>query len=489
MDQFLLSPDVAVQQATQTQSVNNSVSDNNGESFNPILEEAITGQHSLTDGQQEPGNQEQVGFEKENGINNISDLTAGSMAKVLNGSTTAIENANTNLLNESMQSASPAQTAMPETIPALSANILASSAPALPPETELVSPEFPAQVKVANPSVRNETTTPTGSASKAETILLQQIQQIIDEGKNIGAITIKNANTPAASKTDQIDNLQTLSSPVLNETDTEVIQIRQAATSQLLPGEQKTFTVNNVKPESGRQEVAEQFLNAKIGEAHTDTQGQSTNQQSDPNGSEGQNKSGILSSTPPAPAIASETVPGETTFSHQLRSSELGTNPTTGAIEGKFAPGATHVVPEKELVDNLVQRFNVNPRLQTSKLTLQLHPAELGQIKIDILVKGDSISANIVAQSRQVMETLDKNMNRLRGVLEDQGFNIDNFDITLHTDSDKQQNLFQEHFDSQQQFAASSKKSSVPTEDSFDTLLDSEIPDTEDNNSGLNVTA
>ena len=159
------------------------------------------------------------------------------------------------------------------------------------------------------------------------------------------------------------------------------------------------------------------------------------------------------------------------------------------SVEGKFAPGATQIVPEKELIDNLVQRFNVNPRLQTSKLTLQLHPAELGQLKIDILVKGDSISANIVAQSQQALETLEKHMNRLRGVLEDQGFNIDTFEITLQADSDNQQNLFQEHFDSQQQFATNSRKTSGQPEDSFDTLLDSEELDSLHEKSGLNVTA
>ena len=227
----------------------------------------------------------------------------------------------------------------------------------------------------------------------------------------------------------------------------------------------------------------------KIGEAQTDSQEQTTSQQSEQKGSDGQNKGGILNATASATQVVTETVPSETSFSHQLRSSELGTNPTTVSVEGKFAPGATHIVPEKELVDNLVQRFNVNPRLQTSKLTLQLHPAELGQIKIDILVKGDSISANIVAQSQQVLETLDKNMNRLRGVLEDQGFNVDNFEITLQTDSDKQQDLFQEHFDSQQQFSTNSKKTSTQAEDSFDTLLDSEELDSEHEKNGLNVTA
>lgn len=470
MEQFLLSPDAAVQRTPQTQSVNNAAPENDGESFNPILEEAVAGQESLPGSQQEPGNQAQSELSEGQGENGTPEFATTSIENIFGGQPVTAEIVKPLILNQSQQ---------PTTLPTA----------ALTPTTEIVEPKIFAQINVDSPSLATQPTTPAGSASKAETILLQQIQQIIDEGKNIGAITIKSSNASTAGNKEQIDNLQMLSSPVLNETETETIQVRQSVMTQLLPGEQKTFTANNSKPESGRQEVTEQFLNAKIGEAQTDSQGQTTNQQSEQKGSNGQNKGGILDATASTTPVVTETSPSETSFSHQLRSSELGTNPTTVGVEGKFAPGATQVVPEKELVDNLVQRFNVNPRLQTSKLTLQLHPVELGQIKIDILVKGDTISANIVAQSQQVLETLDKNMNRLRGVLEDQGFNVDNFEITLQTDSDKQQNLFQEHFDSQQQFAANSRKTSLQAEDSFDALLDSEEPDTEDKESGLNVTA
>ena len=535
MEQFLLSPDVAVQRTPQTQSINNAAPENDGESFNPILEEAVAGQQSLSDSQQEPGDQVQSALSEgisENGtphlpaafienilseqpienilseqpiknilseqpIENILSeqpieniLSEQPIENILSEQPIAAEIVIPLILNQGQQPTAPTQTTHTLTTPAQTTLTQATlPAAALTPTTETVTPEIFTQAKVHTPSLVTEPTTPTGSASKAETILLQQIQQIIDEGKNIGSISIKSSNASTAGNKEQIDNLQQLSSPILNETKADTIQVRQSTIAQLLPGEQKTFTVNNSKPESGRQEVTEQFLNAKIGEAQTDSQGQTTSQQSDQKGSDGQNKGGIFNATASATPVVTDTAPSETSFSHQLRSSELGTNPTTVSVEGKFAPGATHVVPEKELVDNLVQRFNVNPRLQTSKLTLQLHPAELGQIKIDILVKGNSISANIVAQSQQVLETLDKNMNRLRGVLEDQGFNIDAFEITLDTDSDKQQNLFQEHFASQQQFAADSKKASVQTEDSFDALLDSEEPNTEDKESGLNVTA
>ena len=188
--------------------------------------------------------QGQSGLSEGQGENGTPNLTTTSIENILSGQPVATEIVNPLILNQSQQ---------PTTLPPA----------ALTPTTEIVEPAFFTQVKVDSPSLVTEPTTPTGSASKAETILLQQIQQIIDEGKNIGAITIKSSNTSTAGNKEQIDNLQQLSSPVLNETEAETIQIRQSTITQLLPGEQKTFTANNSKPESSRQEVTEQFLNAE----------------------------------------------------------------------------------------------------------------------------------------------------------------------------------------------------------------------------------
>ena len=112
-----------------------------------------------------------------------------------------------------------------------------------------------------------------------------------------------------------------------------------------------------------------------------------------------------------------------------------------------------------------------------------------GQLKVDIAVKGDAISANIVAQSQQVIDTLDKNMSRLRDVLENQGFTVDSLKISLQTDSSKQQNLFQENFNSRQQASANSQKSSSKTKAVFETLINSEDIIPEQNLTGVNVTA
>jgi len=460
MEQFLLSPDVAVQQTAQKQPVNDNAIENDGETFNPILEEAVASQENIAT------------TEHENPEATQNQLTEAKTEPLI-----ASELLSPVLQETTCNTPSPTQEYQQKSLidTKLTPNPFQLNTP--PQATETEAPAISSQ---------------SGNASKAETILLQQIQQIIDEGKNVGDISIKASNTNVPGDKEQVNNLQALSSMILNETEPETIQVRQSNTIQMLPEEQKVVTLNNKssKPESSRQEITEQFLNAKFDEAKTDGEQPSTSQHNNQKGSDSQNKSNSMNPAITSAATIGEIDTNESGFTQQLRSIDISATQNTSTVEGKFAPGATqNLVPEKELVDNLIQRFNVNPRLQTSKLTMQLHPVELGQIKIDILVKGDSISANIVAQSQQVLETLDKHMNRLRSVLEDQGFKIATFDITLQTDEDKQQNLFQEHFDSQQQFTNNFNNSSVPDEDSFDLLLNNEADSADQETSGLHVTA
>jgi flagellar hook-length control protein FliK len=326
--------------------------------------------------------------------------------------------------------------------------------------------------------------------SKGESLVLQQIQQILDQGKNNGSISITGSNGAVADDQHAKDILQNLSNPLLAESQNGEVQARQVGAAMVTTDDSSVAPQKAAKLESAHQDVTEQFLNAKLGESKKNTDQNFQQNNSEQKGTEQQNKSDVQTTAALTPGSSiSEIKPGEAGFSQQFSLSSTTTPQTTTGIEGKMAPGANLLVPERELVDNLIQRFNVNPRLQTSKLTMQLHPAELGALKIDLLVKDDSIKANIVAQSQQVLETLEKHMPRLRTVLQEQGFTVDSFEISMEGDGGNQKELFQEHFSSQQQDFASNGSSTQKNE-SFDTVLDSQSDsiETDEDTSGVNLT-
>ncbi len=103
-------------------------------------------------------------------------------------------------------------------------------------------------------------------------------------------------------------------------------------------------------------------------------------------------------------------------------------------------------IRETEVMDQVIQRFRVNPRLETAKITMQLSPAELGELKIDVLVKGDSIKASIIAQNQQAQEIIEKNMVKLRTVLEEQGFAIDELVVSGDRENNQSFSPFQQSF-------------------------------------------
>jgi flagellar hook-length control protein FliK len=369
---------------------------------------------------------------------------------------------------------------------------------------------------IAVPLSENGTPVPTAT-SKAESILLQQIQQIIDQGKNNGTITITATTTSPQTAETHGERLQGLSnpllqssqpqdaqpksvlapSPVVSEEGAQIIVTTQgAAHANALAGQVNTADDKTIasrkgaKLEGAHQDISEQYLNAKIGESKGNDGKDFQQFNQEQNGSEQQSKTDLQTATASTPETGmNSTKTAESGFGQQLAATTT-TSTASSGIEGKMAPGANLHVPEREMVENLIKRFNVNPRLQTSKLSMQLHPAELGSLKIDILVQGNSIKTNIVAQSQQIMDTLEKNLPRLREILQDQGFTVDAFEVTLEADGGNQQGLFQENFSSQQQ-AFSSNGLSVKGSESFDTLLnpDEESDAREEEASGVNITA
>jgi len=143
------------------------------------------------------------------------------------------------------------------------------------------------------------------------------------------------------------------------------------------------------------------------------------------------------------------------------------------------------LVRDHEIINQLVERFTSQTRLQTSRLSLQLHPAELGEVKIDVIVKGDVLKANIYAQTHQAGELIDRNIARLREILQDQGLSVS--DLVVSFKSDTIDDYSSQHGQLYQDQARYSKQPDKPTSTS---LFETEGPLVADQNdpSGVNLT-
>lgn len=325
-----------------------------------------------------------------------------------------------------------------------------------------------------------QATTPTEisttKAEQANSLILNKIQQIITNSNETGNVTIRNeqANLPTSNLAGSLPN--TPAFPITEEIVT-----------------QATFSAANNSRTTG--EINTSNLTSKVALLRQDGQQiQPQDLKLDSNLNSGQNQQQSFSesaggqqsfSSSPTTVLTANTE-STTSFAHV---SNQVTETVSQQLQAGNKTGLTTpstVLQDNEVMNQVIQRFNVNPRLQTSKLSIQLNPAELGQLKIDILVKGDSIKANIVAQSQQAAEIIEKNMLKLKSVLEEQGFSIDDLIVSTVQEGGESFNLFQENYSQSEQFSNSDKKS-FNTSD-FELPLDEMLAnESAVNSSGVNV--
>lgn len=524
---FIPEPATTVQNNTPA-SLKKAPRDTSGEDFNPMLDKAISKQEEkvlATEQSAQPaGNNETADLGKntkktladtETEDTAVNNTAKGSFEDIAESTTETVSKEAANIFTEGP---SNSRDIIPgELVSQAHTQKLATTEPPVNPHAELsASPNarflVDPMAKIVDPMAKlvdpmatlsvkplniQQNTDPAFPPSKAGTLLMRQIQQILDEGKNEGAIVIKGSTEVALNSKESSQQLQTLSTPVLDASREIPIQARQTGLGQIMAEDTpKTAVPQSLNTETSRQNVTEQFLNAKFG-SNDKNQNENTQQQSEQRGNEGQNKNTLqqVVTGSGVNTLSADAGITDTSFNQHLGMSTSTVSSTTTpppvAVEGKYMPGATVHVPEDKMVDTLIQRFNVNPRLQTSKLSMQLHPVELGKLKVDITVKENTISANIVAGSQQVLETLDKNIARLRTVLEDQGFTIDSFTISTNTNDSSDQQLFQEQFASHQHRHFTGKSTLTKSDGDFDSLLEEQdFPlDSTEPSQGINLTA
>lgn len=323
-------------------------------------------------------------------------------------------------------------------------------------------------------------------ATTGESLISNQLQQLI-ESNEVGVLSISRKPVARAA----LNNLQNLN-PIQDAAATLRSQLMAGNNGTLVASVSQSVDDFGVElPEKGitdrlgpiRQDVNGQFIKAKLEPQSTATN--NDNQQA----TTGQNGSSANQSLLSAQASSSAQTGSETQTSFtQVEQSILSTSPTQATQSSPqptiLPPGSP--IPESAIMHQVMDKFNIMARNKETRLNLQLHPAELGQLKIDLTFKEGAIRAHVVAQTQQVQEVLEKNMSRLREVLEDQGLQIEELTVSSQAGNDSDFNLFEEQLagrNPEEQFTGKAVKQSGFTE-----TLDQIVTSAEISESGVNVT-
>lgn len=315
------------------------------------------------------------------------------------------------------------------------------------------------------PAIPN--TPPLGQKTATDALLVQ-LQQIIDSSDEKGTVTIAKSTTPPTTINDGRNAQAILPQSVVNSSGQNHIAFSSQFSSQFaeLNTEAPVFVVSegfkipteksDLQLTSLRQNTQQQYYEAKINmqsAGQEESMPQGSNQQQSETGTSNSTVAGQTSSLA-TPMIGEQT----NTFAQSLATVQ--DSPSLPANE----PGKTVTLPsgmvvhEEDVIRQVLERFQISRRQLDTQINIKLHPAELGELKIDLTVKEGSIRANVMAQSQHAQEIIEKNMMKLRTVLEDHGFTIDHITVASRSDSTGDATLFDKQLFSRSEYTPQSNK-------------------------------
>ncbi len=146
-----------------------------------------------------------------------------------------------------------------------------------------------------------------------------------------------------------------------------------------------------------------------------------------------------------------EAAPAKTAQGFEQELSLQGSRTTQGASTADFdgqepvlklASGKS--VTESQILEQLASRITFNQTEKQSRMTLRLHPEELGQVKLELVMDKEGLRAHLQAQNPQVQEVLERHLPRLREALAQQGLRLDDLQVSVDSQDRGDRGFFQQ---------------------------------------------
>lgn len=245
-----------------------------------------------------------------------------------------------------------------------------------------------------------------------ESLLVQKIEQIINDQTKPQNISI-NSTTETAAKTTTTASTAGLintKDTLPNQLNTEESKIRSK-----VEGKVQDDTVSNF------------FKNSK-----TDSNAEKISEIKSSNGQLSQPQTSSLFNNMTGDGQAS---PEISTIFGQVLTSSASTITSQGTIQGQtvnILPSG-NIVYDDKVINQINDQFKINGTETQQKINIRLNPVELGELKIEMTMKEDSVKVNVVTQSQQAQEILERNMPKLKAILEEKGLTIEDIMVSQET--------------------------------------------------------
>jgi len=86
---------------------------------------------------------------------------------------------------------------------------------------------------------------------------------------------------------------------------------------------------------------------------------------------------------------------------------------------------------ESRVIDQIINRLSIRSNGSQSEVKIQLDPASLGKVRMNIITSGDGVRTVIVAENQAVKQLIESNLSQLRDSMLSQGLKLDGFSVLV----------------------------------------------------------
>jgi len=277
--------------------------------------------------------------------------------------------------------------------------------------------------------------------------LYQSLNQLITEAQSI----ISQIQTDFSVTPEQMqDIMQEIQNLQHAESDSPVVEVFQQETDVKVVGEENTNTsLKETQPDVGaEQDLKKEEILAEIktGETgmeegiensdesdqeatitNTNTTG-TLNEDQQPNeqGSLKQELTGTDSKDAKEETTSTSGAEGNQNF---LQSMNTQTAQTTLNTNQTFTNYSSINAPE--IRDQLIEYIKLNAGPEVTQMEIQLQPASLGSINLQLTYRNGAITAQFIAQNEDVKKAIEQQIVQLKTTLEEQGIKIEEVEVTV----------------------------------------------------------
>lgn len=87
----------------------------------------------------------------------------------------------------------------------------------------------------------------------------------------------------------------------------------------------------------------------------------------------------------------------------------------------------------QDIMRQIMDYMRIQVKQDVSSLEMQLHPANLGTLQIQVAAKGGALTANFITQNEAVKAALESQMVQLKESFEEQGVKVEAIEVTVQT--------------------------------------------------------